>query len=134
MRRTFVLPAVLALVLLTAGPGHADEPQAYVATIKTPQGTYRAVITDPAMIEKAKLELAGGGDAGVPIGPLAWGNGGVNKGHRWHLTDLQFADLTVELCDGTARMVDRDPAYWIGTVGYFCPWSGEVVKLKPLRT
>jgi hypothetical protein len=70
----------------------------------------------------------------VPIGPLAWGDGGVNRGHRWHMVELQFADFTVELCDGTARAVDRDPLYWVETVGYFCPWSGEVVKLTPLRT
>ena len=134
MRRILVLPVVLALVLLSAGPGHSDEPQAYVATIKTAQGKYRAVLTDPEMIEKAKIELAGGGDAGVPTGQLAWGDGGVNMGHVWHVVDLAFADFTIELCDGTARAVDRDPAYWVETVRFFCPWSGEVVKLRPLRT
>ncbi len=134
MRRLLILPAILVLVLQAAGPGQAAETQSYVVTVKTVQGNYRAVITDPETIEKAKLELAGGGDAGVPIGELAWGDGGVNKGHKWHVVDLQFADFTIELCDGTAKMVDRDPAYWIDTVGYFCPWSGEVVKLKPVRT
>ena len=134
MRRTLVLPAILALVLLTAGPGDAEEPQPYVATIKTVKGKYRAVITDPVMFEKAKVELAGGDGAGVPIGQLAWGDGGVNRGHKWHVVELEFADFTVELCDGTAWAVDRDPVYWVETVGYFCPWSGEVVKLKPLRT
>ncbi len=133
MRRTVVVPVVLALVLLSAGPGHADESQAYVATIKTAQGKFRAVLTDPEMIEKAKIELAGGGDAGVPTGLLAWGDGGVNMGHVWHVVDLAFADFTIELCDGTARAVDRDPAYWVETVRAFCPWSGEVVKLRPLR-
>lgn len=134
MRRTLVLSVVLALGLQTAAPAHAEEAQAYVATIKTVKGQYRAMITDPEMIDKAKIELAGGGDAGVPIGQLAWGDGGVNRGHKWHVVELGFADFTVELCDGTAKAVDRDPVYWIESVGYFCPWSGEVVKLKPIRT
>lgn len=133
MRRTLIVPALVALVLVTAGPGQADEPRAYVATIRTAQGHYRAVISDPEMIEKAKVELAGGGDAGVPTGELAWGDGGVNRGHVWHVVELGFADFTVELCDGTVRAVDRDPVYWVETVRFFCPWSGEVVKLKPLR-
>ena len=128
-----LVPALLVPALVAPAPAGAAEPEAWVATIRTVEGRFRAVITDPAMVELARAELAGEGDAGVPFGPLAWGSGGVNHGHRWHITDLQFADFTIELCDGTARMVDRDPRYWIETVGSFCPWSGEVVKLKPLR-
>ena len=133
MRRVTVLPAVIALVLLNAGPAHADDPEAYVATIRTAQGKNRADLTDPDSIAKAQAELEGGAEAGVPIGELAPGDGGVNKGHDWHVVDLEVADFTMELCDGTARMVDRDTTYWVDTVGFFCPWSGEVVKLKPLR-
>jgi hypothetical protein len=110
-----------------------EDSAAYVATIATARGRFRAVITDPAAVEKARAELVGEADAGVPIGRLAWSDGGVNKGHVWHVVDLGFADFTVELCDGTVWAVDRDPAYWVETVGYFCPWSGEVVKLRPLR-
>ncbi len=69
----------------------------------------------------------------MPIGPLAPGDGGVNVGYRWHVTELSFADFTMELCDGTVRMVDQNPRYWIRTVGSFCPWSGRVVALEPLR-
>lgn len=136
MRRHLLAAAVLSAALIfgpTAVGAAAAEPQGYVATIQTAQGRFRAVIRDPAMVEKARQELAGQGDAGVPIGPLAWGNGGVNKGHVWHVTELEFADVTIELCDGTVRMVDRDPVYWVNTVGTFCPWSGDVVALRPLR-
>lgn len=85
------------------------------------------------MIAKARQELAGQGDAGVPYGDLEWGHGGVNRGHVWHIPELAFADVTIELCDGTVKMVDRDPVYWVETVGAFCPWSGDVVSLRPLR-
>jgi hypothetical protein len=133
MFRRLLVPVLLVLPLAVPSAAAAEEPQAYVATIQTAQGRFRAVITDPAMVELARQELAGEGDAGVPYGTLRWGSGGVNKGHRWHIEDLAFADVTIELCDGTAKMVDRDTAYWVETVGSFCPWSGEVVKLKPLR-
>ena len=133
--RRMVLGALLVAVLVGAQAGvTAAEPEAYVATIATASGRYRAVIRDPEMIRKARQEVANGVDAGVPTGPLAWGNGGVNWGHRWHVTELSFADFTIELCDGTARGVDRDVTYWVETVGTFCPWSGKVVKLEPLRS
>ena len=138
MRRTLlvlvVLGAMAAGAVEAAGAPPAPEPGAYVATIQTARGRYRAVIRDPAMVERAWMELSGQGDAGVPVGPLAWGDGGVNRGHRWHVTELGFADFTIELCDGTAWMVDRDPVYWVETVGSFCPWTGEVVRLVPLST
>jgi hypothetical protein len=132
MRRILLAPALLAHLLLGATLVGAEEPQAYVATIETAKGRYRAIIRDPEMVEKARRELRGEADAGVPIGPLAWGDGGVNRGHVWHVTELGFADFTIELCDGTVRAVDRDPSYWVETVGSFCPWSGQVVKLKPV--
>ena len=132
MIRRWLVPVLLVLPLLAPTPAAGAEPQAYVATIETARGRFRAVITDPAMVELARQELTGGTDVGVPYGPLAWGDGGVNRGHRWHVTELRFADFTIELCDGTARMVDRDTRYWVETVGSFCPWSGTVVKLEPL--
>ena len=133
MRRVQLGVAVIGLAMVLAAPVAVADTPAYVATIQTADGQYRAVIRDPAMVAKARTELAGGEDAGVPTGPLAWGSGGVNRGHRWHVTELSFADFTIELCDGTVRMVDADPRYWIRKVGYFCPWSGRVIALTPLR-
>jgi hypothetical protein len=134
MIRRLLLPVALVLPLLAptaAQAARGTDTGPVVATIETARGRFRAVISDPAMIELARQELAGGTDAGVPNGPLAHGSGGVNHGHRWHITELRFDDFTIELCDGTARMVDRDTQYWVETVGAFCPWSGRVVKLKP---
>ena len=125
--------ALAALVLVGAASGARAQTTAYVATIQTHRGQYRAVISDPVSVQKAWAEMVSGEDFGVPVGRLAWGDGGVNVGHRWHVTEVTFADFTIELCDGTARMVDQNPGYWIRKVGYFCPWSGQVVGLEPLR-
>ena len=133
MRRIVLCIALVGLILLGGAPVVEARDSAYVATIQTAQGRYRAVIQDREMVKKAWVELTSGEDAGVPIGPLAWGDGRVNRGHRWHVTELSFADFTMELCDGTARMVDQDTRYWVETVGSFCPWSGRVVALTRLR-
>lgn len=137
MRRvaTRSVVALLAFAVLGAGSTAASAAgsPAYVAEILTARGRFRAVIRDPAMVEKAKREVAGGEEAGIPYGPLAWGDGGVNRGHAWHVTELRFADVTIELCDGTVRDVDQNPAYWVETVRSFCPWSGEVLFLRPAR-
>lgn len=132
--RGLLVGALLLAALLLPASATAVEAPSYVVTIRTAQGSFRAVVTDPASVERARRELAGQGEAGVPIGPLAWGNGGVNVGHRWHVTDLTFVDATIELCDGTVRMVDRDPRYWVETVGSFCPWTSDVVALRPVRS
>lgn len=128
---------ILMAALGPAAPAAANggsSPDGAIVTIRTGDGEFRARVTDPESIRRAREELAQGRDAGVPIGPLAWGSGGVNRGHRWHLTDLTFADVTTEVCDGTVRMVDNDPRYWVETVRYFCPWNSEVVGLLPVGT
>ncbi|HEX2063115.1 MAG TPA: hypothetical protein VHE80_01700 [Acidimicrobiales bacterium] len=135
--RRFVLVLLLLVVVgagapETVGAAHTDRRVAYVATVRTNAGDYRAVIRDPRMLRRAVRNMVGVEGGGVPTGPLAWGDGGVNHGHVWHVTELGFADFTIELCDGTVEMVDADPDYWVDTVGHFCPWSGRVVKLEPM--
>lgn len=136
--RRILLPLLLLLAVTTVSApqtveaAHSSGRLAFVATIQTNEGDYRAVIRDPTMLRRALLNMAGAPGGGVPIGPLAWGDGGVNTGHVWHVTELGFADFTVELCDGTVEMVDADPVYWVETVRYFCPWSGRVVGLEPV--
>jgi hypothetical protein len=35
-----------------------------------------------------------------------------------------------ELCDGRPSFVEADLAYWLGTVGRFCPWASYVYAEK----
>lgn len=57
----------------------------------------------------------------------------MNAPHNWHMQDTTLADMTIELCDGTATMVDEDVTYWVDTVGRFCPWNATVVDIEPLN-
>jgi hypothetical protein len=53
-------------------------------------------------------------------------DGGVNTGFSWHIdpASLEFADMTIEVCDGTPSDVER------GMISdRFCPWSAEVVAI-----
>lgn len=64
-------------------------------------------------------------------GNIAAGNAGYNHnaGHwfKWHFIEDEWdlRQLAVEVCDGCPYTdVDADTAYWLHTLGFFCPWSG----------
>lgn len=144
MHRTtsaLIFSAVLLSMLMSFGSpalavaqsDDSSDPQPVVVTFETADGsTFRAVLEQPADIAAVEAALAGDGDAGIPNGNLAYGDSGVNAPHGWHMVDTMLADITIELCDGTASMVDDDIEYWVETVGRFCPWSATVIAVEPV--
>jgi len=42
-----------------------------------------------------------------------------------------LAETSIELCDGTPRMVENDIGYWVDKVGHFCPWQSYAVSELP---
>ncbi len=110
----------------------ANEP--VIVTFASADGSqFRTVLELPGDIVAVEAALAGDGYAGIPNGALAYGDGGVNAPHDWHMVDTELADITIEVCDGTASMVDEDVAYWVENVGRFCPWSATVVAIEPVN-
>lgn len=69
------------------------------------------------------------GEEGVISGKLVAGSGGINSPWKWHLqaSTVHVADIAIEVCDGRPSMVDADLAYWLNSVGQFCPWGAKVV-------
>jgi hypothetical protein len=129
--------AVLIAILLSSAnvvqPAIGAESEPVIVTFETADGsTFRTVLAEPTDIATAREALAGDGKAGIPTGALAHGDGGINAPHDWHMNGTTFADVTIELCDGTAAMVDEDVTYWVETVGQFCPWSATVIAVEPL--
>lgn len=68
-------------------------------------------------------------------GQIDYGNGGHNHNSShwflWHFIPNQWnlVELAMEICDGCPYSdVDADTAYWVGTIGQFCPWSGRSVR------
>jgi hypothetical protein len=111
----------------TTAPGASD----VIAEFRTSDGeTYRVLLTGDAAAQ-ARAAFAAGENPGIPNGYIERGNAGVNLGHEWHIRDVEFADMTIEVCDGAVSYIDE--------LGYdefvsqhgdqFCPWSAELVDL-----
>jgi hypothetical protein len=101
-----------------------------IVTIRVSGEDYRILLTDAQQIAYAEALLAGEEAPGIPNGRVIVGDdGGVNTGWSWHIdpNDIEFVDMTIELCDGRPSFVER------GEVdgGRFCPWSAEVVAIEP---
>jgi hypothetical protein len=67
-----------------------------------------------------------GGTARIPSGRIILGTS-ENAGWSWHLEDLAFVEVAIELCDGRPSDVERDGAQFGG--GRFCPWNASVVSI-----
>jgi len=66
---------------------------------------FRVQLVGGRLIEAARAAQAGG-SARIPIGRIVLG-AGVNTGWSWHLEDVEFAEATIELCDGRPSDVER---------------------------
>ncbi len=116
----------MSALLLTACSG-AQGTDVVWETIDGVEFTTR--ISDEATLKRIEAAFATDGRAGIPNGRLMRGDGGFNSGHDWHMVDVDVVDMAIELCDGTASMVDDDVDYWIDTVGQYCPWDARVVAI-----
>jgi hypothetical protein len=102
-----------------------------IVTFEVVDEEYRILITDPNDIAIALQLLAGDPLAPrIPNGLVVRGDdGGVNTGYGWHIDpeSLEFADLTIEICDGRPSDVEA------GSISgdRFCPWEAEVVSVDP---
>jgi hypothetical protein len=65
--------------------------------------------------------------SGIPNGQVVTGMG-VNTGWSWHLENVEFAETTIELCDGRPSDVERQGVQFGG--GRFCPWSARVISIS----
>jgi len=130
----------LALVLATACAGDAGDATTTTAAIpggsviaefETPDGERYRILLTGMSAETARQAFAAGTSPGIPNGVIRPGDGGVNAGHEWHVTEVEFADMAIEVCDGTVSYIDD-----LGYEGFvaqhgdrFCPWSAELVDL-----
>ncbi len=130
MLRQWVGSAALSLVLgcsaqpataLDLGGGPVFTIQVGSETFKVQTSTSTATTAMRARLQSQK--------AGVIIGTLASGDGGVNAPYGWHLdpSTVVPADVATEVCDGRPSDVQNNLAYWLTVVRSYCPWSARVV-------
>ncbi len=94
-------------------------------------------VTDPVLLAQMIDICLGSSPQKIVFGDLVAGGAGHNRDSlngvdwSWHLDEstVGLADMTIELCDGIPSFVEADLAYWIGTVGAFCPWTSQIVAI-----
>lgn len=129
------------MLFLTMGfMGHAQTRYFEFAT-KCGHGNWRdtsfiAAASNHELIDSVLANLARPLDQRNFInGTIDYGNGGHNHNANhwflWHFIPDQWrlVNFAIEVCDGCPYSdIDADTAYWVGTVGQFCPWSGQPVR------
>jgi hypothetical protein len=97
--------------------------------------TYTIFITNPDTIEQVFAVNRGESTATIPSGKLLRGPVFYNVPWSWHIDseDIQMAEFTIELCDGTPSQVEANLDYWVDTVQRFCPWSAQITKIEDFR-
>jgi hypothetical protein len=124
VRLASVLAAVLAAGSVACGDGMGPSDEAIV-TFRVVNETFRVRLDDPAQVEAARRAQAGG-PARIPNGRIVAGTD-VNVGWSWHLEDVEFAELTIEVCDGRPSDVERAGVNF--GAGRYCPWSAQVTSI-----
>jgi hypothetical protein len=140
---------LLVALLALAGAGTAGAaPIAFLVAEKPGAiihgDSYILVLEADADVAHARALVAGGPGAPpetIVVADIFAGADGVNRDPRapgaplwsWHVAELtEFAESTIELCDGWPGQVEADVADWIGnTGGQICFWSYTVVEELP---
>ena len=84
-------------------------------------------VTNGAFIDRAKQLLATGARQ-IPIFGTLLDGRACDPQWTWHVDpqNVSFADAAIEVCDGLPSYIEANKAYWLGTVGSYCPWSAVV--------
>jgi len=91
-------------------------------------------VTDGAFIDEARRHLAAG-TGRIPIFGTLLDGTDCDAQWTWHVdpADAIFADAAIELCDGLPSGIEANKAYWLGTVGSYCPWYARVSAVDDRR-
>ena len=125
-RLALLAVAATATVLLLAGcaPAHKNPVATFeVAGVET----YKIELDTPELVKHAEQLLKGENVAAIPLGRVVRDSPSVNKPWSWHIDPktLQFADITIEVCDGLPSYVEDHTV----TSPDYCPWSAKVIKI-----
>lgn len=122
--------AAVALVTLLAGGCGDDTPTGpstdAIVTFAVANETFRVRLIGSEQIAAAHAAQSGG-SARIPNGRIAPGTD-VNTGWSWHVEDVTFAEVTIEVCDGRPSDVERQGIAFGN--GRFCPWTATIVRIE----
>jgi len=97
--------------------------------------TYKIFVTNKDTIADIYALQGGMSQAAIPSGRIVRGAVPYNAPWSWHIDpeDIDMAEITIELCDGTPSQVEANLDYWVDTVKRFCPWSAQITKIEDYR-
>ena len=116
----------LALTALACDESPTSPTGGAVVTFDVQGERFRVWLPTPEQIAAARAAQAGG-PADIPTGRIVSGTQ-VNTGWSWHLEDVSFAEVTIEVCDGRPSDVERQGTSFGG--GRFCPWTARIVEIE----
>lgn len=116
---------LLVTAIVSAACSSTGPSEGAIVTFRVADETFRVQLLDEVQVEAARRAQAGG-PARIPNGRIVPGTS-VNVGWSWHLEDVEFAEVTIEVCDGRPSDVEREGVRF-GS-GRFCPWSAEVTAI-----
>lgn len=98
----------------------------FIVAVGTEQ--FRVRIDNALLASQARRMMNRQEQQKIINGELDRGDGGFNTGYSWHMKPgtIEFADVTMELCDGTPSYVEAHVDEWIGQ--RYCPWSGRFIS------
>ena len=123
------MAAALLLLLAAGHAGCENSPTAPSAralvTLQVGGEQFRVQLNGKDQVDAARRAQQGGA-ARIPSGRIMPGTS-ENAGWSWHLEDLAFVEVAIELCDGRPSDVERGGAQFGG--GRFCPWNASIVSI-----
>ena len=89
--------------------------------------TLRVWIESPAFVTEAERLLASG-ESRIPVFEDLLDGSDCDSQWSWHPNpvDVDFADFTIEICDGIPSYIEENKTEWLGSVDAYCPWSATV--------
>ena len=131
IKSTLVLRIVATVIvsgvfLACGGEAPTTPSRGVLVTFQVADERLRVHLLDHRQIDAAH-HAANGGPARIPNGRVVAGTG-VNVGWSWHLEDVEFAEVTTEVCDGRPSDVEREGVTF--GAGRFCPWIARVISIQ----
>ena len=115
-----------ALCVVACGDGTPTSPSTgAIVTFAVADETFRVWLTSADQIAAARAAQSGG-PARIPNGRVVAG-AQINTGWSWHMEAVEFAEFTIELCDGRPSDVEREGPQFGG--GRFCPWTARILRI-----
>lgn len=119
-----------------ADPGNGLE-GGVLATFAVEGETFRVWTDNALAIADLRALEAGIGHATIPNARLLRGpgRGDHNAPYSWHMdpSDLEMAELTIEVCSALPSHVEANVDEWVDVVGQYCPWSAVLTELEDFR-